>query len=110
MNNFLKKITSLLFCVGVLSLCRAGDEVLVEVAPSIESSLVDAPVSLGSSVSEELVNFKADRPDFSSDNKAFAAVVDKELESLRRRYGSISPTVVSVCSRRCRNSGESCSD
>lgn len=36
--------------------------------------------------SEALADFKADRPDFSSDNKKFADAIDYELQTLRRIY------------------------
>lgn len=37
-----------------------------------------------------LADFKADRPDFTSDNKEFVAIYDREIELLRKSYGSIS--------------------
>lgn len=37
--------------------------------------------------SSDLRTFKADRPDFSSDNQEFVAVIDKELLSLRSKFG-----------------------
>ncbi len=40
-----------------------------------------------STASEALADFKADRPDFSSDNKNFAGAIDQELSRLRRQYG-----------------------
>jgi hypothetical protein len=102
MNSFLKKLVSLVFCVGVLSLCSADDEVMIE-SPVVgyESVPTDAPVSLtvSSAVREELANFKAERPAFDSDNSAFVDTVDKELKNLRHRYGD---TVVDLESEEVR--------
>lgn len=67
-------IRFLIFCV-VVTLCKAEDV-------GMQSSLV-----VGSHI--DLDTFKADRPDFSSNNEAFVATVDKELNLLKDKFGTV---------------------
>ncbi len=76
-----KQIIGLLggFCMGLMvGVC--ADE-------SDQGLFIPEVLSLGVNA---LADFKADRPDFTSDNKEFVETVDREIEMLRSRYGRIS--------------------
>ena len=72
-----KQIIGLLggFCMGLMvGVC--ADE-------SDQGLFIPEVLSLGVNA---LADFKADRPDFTSDNKEFVETVDREIEMLRSRY------------------------